>query len=97
MSVTIQDVEYVANLARLSFSKEEKERMTTQLNSILEYMDQLNALDTSGVEPLSHVIELKNVFRPDEHTEGVDRDAALQNSPARSEEFFKVPKVIGDR
>jgi aspartyl-tRNA(Asn)/glutamyl-tRNA(Gln) amidotransferase subunit C len=97
VSVTIRDVEYVANLARLSFSQEEKERLTTQLNSILEYMDQLNALDTSSVEPLSHVIELKNVFREDVQTDGVSREAALQNSPAHSDKFFKVPKVIGDR
>ena len=97
MAVTIKDVEHVAHLARLSFSDEEKARLTTQLNSILEYMDQLNALDTSNVEPLSHVIELQNVFRPDVQRTGVSRDDALQNAPARSDEFFKVPKVIGDR
>jgi aspartyl-tRNA(Asn)/glutamyl-tRNA(Gln) amidotransferase subunit C len=97
VSVTIKDVEHVAHLARLSFSEEEKARLTTQLNSILEYMDQLNALDTSNVEPLSHVIELQNVFRPDRQVPGVSRDTALQNAPAHSDEFFKVPKVIGDR
>lgn len=97
MSVTIKDVEHVAHLARLSFSDEEKARLTTQLNSILEYMDQLNALDTSSVEPLSHVIELQNVFRPDVHVPGIGRENALQNAPAHSDEFFTVPKVIGER
>jgi aspartyl-tRNA(Asn)/glutamyl-tRNA(Gln) amidotransferase subunit C len=97
MSVTIKDVEHVAHLARLSFSEEEKARLTTQLNSILEYMDQLNALDTSAVEPLSHVIELQNVLRPDVQTPGVTREDALRNAPSHSDEFFKVPKVIGER
>jgi aspartyl-tRNA(Asn)/glutamyl-tRNA(Gln) amidotransferase subunit C len=97
MSVTIKDVEHVAHLARLTFSEEEKVRLTSQLNNILEYMDQLNALDTSAVEPLSHVIELQNVFRPDVQTPGVTREEALHNAPAHSAEFFKVPKVIGER
>ncbi len=97
MPVTIHDVEHVAHLARLSFTEEEKVRLTTQLNSILEYMDELNGVDTSDVEPLSHVIELQNVFRRDVCTEGVQREEALQNAPAHTEEFFKVPKVISDR
>lgn len=97
MPVTIKDVEHVAHLARLSFTDEEKVRLTTQLNSILEYMDELNGVDTSAVEPLSHVIELQNVFRQDVRTEGARREEALQNAPAHSEEFFKVPKVINDR
>jgi aspartyl-tRNA(Asn)/glutamyl-tRNA(Gln) amidotransferase subunit C len=97
MSVTLKDVEHVASLARLSFSDEEKERLTGQLNTILAYMDQLNSLDTSGVEPLSHVIELNNVFREDIGTPSVTQEEALQNAPSRSDRFFKVPKVIGDR
>jgi aspartyl-tRNA(Asn)/glutamyl-tRNA(Gln) amidotransferase subunit C len=95
--VTIQDVEHVAHLARLSFSEEEKVRLTTELNSILEYMNELNSIDTSAVEPLSHVIELQNVFREDVRTPGADREDALKNAPSHSEEFFKVPKVISDR
>ena len=97
MSVTIQDVEHVAMLARLSFSEEEKRRMTDELNEILQYMDQLNTLDTTGVEPLSHVIELSNVLRNDELKPGLPRDRALLNAPAKTDKFFKVPKVIGDR
>jgi len=97
MSVTMKDVEHVAMLARLSFSDEEKKRLTAELNEILQYMEQLNSLDTSGVEPLSHVIELSNVFRKDELRPGLPREDALRNAPAKSDKFFKVPKVIGDR
>jgi aspartyl-tRNA(Asn)/glutamyl-tRNA(Gln) amidotransferase subunit C len=95
--VTLKDVEHVAHLARLSFSDEEKARLMIQLNSILDYMDELNAIDTSGVEPLSHVIELQNVFRKDVCTPGVSREEALRNAPSHSDAFFNVPKVIGDR
>lgn len=97
MAVTRADVEYVATLARLSFSEVEKEKLTEQLNEILHYMEQLNALDTSTVEPLAHVIALSNVFRPDSPVESIPREEALRNAPARTDAFFKVPKVIGDR
>jgi aspartyl-tRNA(Asn)/glutamyl-tRNA(Gln) amidotransferase subunit C len=97
MSVTIKDVEHVAALARLSFTEEEKQKLTAQLNGILSYMEQLNTLDTSNVEPLSHVIELQNVFREDVLRPSLPREEALKNAPAHTEEFFKVPKVIGDR
>jgi len=97
VSVTLKDVEHVAALARLSFSDDEKVKLTRQLNDILHYMEQLNKLDTSDVEPLSHVIELKNVFREDAVKPGLDREEALKNAPARTDKFFKVPKVLGDR
>jgi aspartyl-tRNA(Asn)/glutamyl-tRNA(Gln) amidotransferase subunit C len=97
MSVTIKDVEHVASLARLSFSEEEKKKLTSQLNEILEYMEQLNQLDTTNVEPLSHVIELSNVFREDELKPTLTREEALRNAPAKTEKFFRVPKVIGER
>jgi aspartyl-tRNA(Asn)/glutamyl-tRNA(Gln) amidotransferase subunit C len=97
MPITIKDVEHVATLARLSFPEDEKRRLTSQLNNILTYMEQLNALDTLDVEPLSHVIELNNVFRKDELRPGLTRREALKNAPTASEKFFRVPKVIGDR
>lgn len=97
MSVTLKDVEHVASLARLSFTEEEKQKLTAQLNEILQYMEQLNTLDTSKVEPLSHVIQLSNVFRKDTLKPSLTREEALTNSPAKTEKFFKVPKVIGDR
>jgi len=97
MPVTIKDVEHIARLARLEFSEEEKQKFTHQLNQILAYMEQLNKLDTSAVEPLSHVIELSNVFRPDEVKPGLTPEEALKNAPAKTDKFFKVPKVIGER
>jgi aspartyl-tRNA(Asn)/glutamyl-tRNA(Gln) amidotransferase subunit C len=97
MAVTVGDVDHIAKLARLEFSPEEKERFTHQLNTILTYMEQLNRIDTSNVEPLAHVLELSNVFREDIVRPGLDHEKALQNAPAKTDEFFKVPKVIGDR
>ncbi|MBI4535944.1 MAG: Asp-tRNA(Asn)/Glu-tRNA(Gln) amidotransferase subunit GatC [Ignavibacteriae bacterium] len=97
MSVTVKEVEYIASLARLSFSEEEKEKLTHQLNDILNYMEQLNTLDTSDVEPLAQVIESNNVLREDTVRSGLTREDALRNAPARTEKFFKVPKVIGER
>jgi len=93
----VKDVEHVASLARLSFSGDEKKRLTTELNSILEYMEQLNELDTVNVQPLEHVVDVPPDVRPDEHVAGLTREEALQNAPARTEQFFRVPKVIGDR
>jgi aspartyl-tRNA(Asn)/glutamyl-tRNA(Gln) amidotransferase subunit C len=97
MAITIKDVEHIAELAKLEFTDAEKEKFTHQLNKILEYMEQLNSLDTTGVEPLSHVIELSNVLRADEVKPGVSTDEALKNAPAKNERFFKVPKVIGEK
>ena len=97
MSVTLKDVDHIAKLARLEFSDEEKEKLTHQLNSILVYMEQLNKLDTDKVEPLSHVIDLDNVLREDVVKPGLSVEEALKNAPSKTESFFKVPKVIGDR
>ncbi len=97
MAVTITDVEHVAALARLSFTAAEKAVLTGELNEILVYMEQLNGLDTSAVEPLSQVIELEDVFRPDVLKPSCPQEEILKNAPAHTEKFFKVPKVIGDR
>ena len=97
MAVTREDVEHIAALAKLEFTDAEKEKFTHQMNQILEYMDKLNSLDTSNVEPLSHVIELSNVFRPDEVKAGVQTEEALKNAPEKNEQFFKVPKVINEK
>ena len=94
MSVTIKDVEHIAKLAKLEFSDEEKEKFTHQFNDILKYIEQLNSLDTSNVEPLSHVIELQNVFREDSVRPSIPTEEALKNAPDKTEEHFKVPKVI---
>ncbi|MEI7906894.1 MAG: Asp-tRNA(Asn)/Glu-tRNA(Gln) amidotransferase subunit GatC [Bacteroidota bacterium] len=95
MSVTIKDVEHIAKLAKLEFSDAEKEKFTHQFNDILKYMEQLNSVDTTGVEPLAQVIELKNVFRDDTVKPSTPTEEALKNAPASSDVHFKVPKVIG--
>jgi aspartyl-tRNA(Asn)/glutamyl-tRNA(Gln) amidotransferase subunit C len=97
MSVTLADVDYVAALAKLSFSADEKMRLTGELNRILEYMDQLRTLDTAGVEPLEQVTQLETILREDRPRPGLSREAALANAPSRKEGFFGVPKTIGDR
>jgi aspartyl-tRNA(Asn)/glutamyl-tRNA(Gln) amidotransferase subunit C len=94
MALTRDDVLHVANLARLSLLPEEIELFTRQLNDILTYISKLEELDTTGVEPLAHVIPVFNVFREDVAREGLDRDAALSNAPAREEGAFVVPRVI---
>lgn len=95
MSVTTKDVEHIAELARLEFTPQEKEKFTHQLNEILQYMEKLNELDTSDVEPLSHVIELSNVFREDVVIPSIPTEDALKNAPATKDSLFRVPKVIG--
>ena len=97
MSVSEQDVEHVASLARLSFSPQEKRKLAEELNDILRYMEQLNKLDTTHIEPLSQVVELSNVLRNDVLKPSLPRRSVLQNAPAKTEQFFKVPKVIGER
>ncbi|MDD5687046.1 MAG: Asp-tRNA(Asn)/Glu-tRNA(Gln) amidotransferase subunit GatC [Elusimicrobia bacterium] len=94
MKITIKDVEYVAKLARLLLTEEEKMQYTKQLNAILEYMDELNKLDTSNVLPTSHAIEMKNVFREDEAKKSEEADDIINNAPEREDRFFKVKKVI---
>ena len=94
MSVSLKDVEKIADLARLYIPEEEKEEYTRQLNIILKYMEQLNKVDTSNVEPLSHPFELTNVFRDDDVQPSLPVDEALRNAPEKSGNYFKVPKVI---
>jgi aspartyl-tRNA(Asn)/glutamyl-tRNA(Gln) amidotransferase subunit C len=95
MSVTLQDVDKIARLARLEFHDEEKETITHQMNDILTHIEKLNELDTSMVEPLSHVIELSNVFREDVVKPSLPPEEALRNAPSSVDTFFTVPKVIG--
>lgn len=94
MSVTRKDVEYIAKLARLEFSEKELDDYTSQLNQILEYVEKLNELDTDNVEPLSHPVENEDTLRKDKVKKSVSREDALKNSPDRTDEFFRVPKII---
>lgn len=94
MEITIKDVEYVARLARLKLTHDEKEKYARQLGDILNYINKLNELDTSKVEPTSHVISLSNVFREDKVRESLPAEEILSNAPQKSRGFFRVKKVI---
>ena len=96
MKITKEEVEYVAHLARLDFSEEEKVKFTSQLNDILMYMDKLNEVDTAGIEPMSHAIALQNVFRGDtvKDKDSLSHELSLSNAPEARGPFFRVPKVI---
>jgi len=94
MPVSREDVRHVAQLARLDFSEEEEGQMAEELSQILDYVDKLNELDTAGVPPMSHVLDITNVFRPDEVEERIDRGQALEPAPEADDEYFQVPKVI---
>lgn len=94
MSITIKDVEHVANLARLELSDAEKEQFAGQLNAILKYAEKLNELDTDGVEPTSHVLSLANVMREDETRPSWPIEKVLLNAPEEEDGQFKVPAVL---
>lgn len=94
MKITRKEVEHVARLARLELKEEEIEQFTRQLSDILSYVEKLNELDTKEVEPTSHVLPVKNVLRDDETSSSIERRRVLVNAPDRTEEFFRVPKVI---
>jgi aspartyl-tRNA(Asn)/glutamyl-tRNA(Gln) amidotransferase subunit C len=94
MSLSIADVAKVAILARLRLSPDELETFTGQLNSIVDYVAQLQELDTAGVEPLAHGIELRNVFRDDVRGPALEREQALANAPKRNQGSFLVPAVL---
>lgn len=94
MKITIDEVKYVAGLARLELQAEEAEAMAGQLDQILSYVDKLNELDTSQVEPTTHAISITNAFREDELRESLSQGKALANGPRQNGESFVVPKVI---
>jgi aspartyl-tRNA(Asn)/glutamyl-tRNA(Gln) amidotransferase subunit C len=94
MSIGPERVENIANLARLSISDEEKELFGNQLSRILGHIEKLGELQTDDVEPTSHVIDLANVARDDNVRESLSADQALSNTPGRSGDFYRVPKII---
>ena len=94
MIVNTDMVDYIAELSRLELQSGEKQAMTAQLEQIIAYMDVLNRLDTTGVEPMSHVFPVKNVLREDEVKPSQDRGELLAGSPAGDKEAFLVPKAV---
>ena len=91
MAISGEDVLHVADLARLGLSGEEIERFGEQLNAILEAVGKVSELDLSGVEPMSHPLELVNVWAEDEPRPSLSLDEALANAPERDGDFFRVP------
>ncbi|MFN4260761.1 MAG: Asp-tRNA(Asn)/Glu-tRNA(Gln) amidotransferase subunit GatC [Gemmataceae bacterium] len=94
MSLTAEQVRWVAHLARLELSAGELEMMTRQLGAILDYVNQLRQVATAAVEPLAHPLPIQNVFRADEPAPSLSVDAALANAPRRQGDFYSVPAVL---
>lgn len=92
--ISDETMEYVGILAKLELSDEEKEQAKKDMGSMLDYIDKLNELDTTGVEPMSHVFPVNNVFREDVVTNGDDRDNILANAPEEKDGAFVVPKTF---
>ena len=88
------DIEKVAKLARLTLSEEEKRRFESQLDQILAHIEQLNRVDTTGVEPTSHAIPIHNAFREDEIKPSFPKDEVMGIAPAEEDGHFKVPRII---
>jgi aspartyl-tRNA(Asn)/glutamyl-tRNA(Gln) amidotransferase subunit C len=94
MSVTIEDVKYMANLARLQLSDEEAAGLVKDMNDILGYMELLGQVDTSDIPPLEHVADTEAGFRPDMAQPPLDHEVALKNAPDADSDYFRVPRVI---
>lgn len=92
--ISDETIEYVGILAKLELSGEEKEQAKTDMGKMLDYIDKLNELDTDGVEPLSHVFPINNVFREDVVTNGDMREEILKNAPAEKDGAFIVPRTV---
>jgi len=97
MSISREEVQKVSLLARLLPDEEELERLTGQLGAILEYMELLDEVDVAEVEPMAHPHDVTNAFRADEVRPSLDREAALAGAPARDDECYRVPAVLGEQ
>ena len=96
MSLTRGDVEKVSLLGRLLLTESELDTMTTQLTRVVGYVEQLSEVNTDGIEPMAHAVEMHNIFRDDALRESLPRDAALANAPKRDSECYRVPAVLGE-
>jgi len=94
MSISLENVEHVAKLARLQLSDEEKEKFLGQLNAILEYADKLNELNTDDVAPTTHVLPIFNVMREDEVRPSLPLEQVMANAPEEEDGHFRVPAVL---
>ncbi len=89
------DVKYVANLAKIKLTSEEADKLQLQLENILAFFKELEGLNTENVQPLSHVLDVKNVFREDVPKESINKKEILELAPEKNDDFIKVPKVVG--
>jgi aspartyl-tRNA(Asn)/glutamyl-tRNA(Gln) amidotransferase subunit C len=94
MKISKDTVEYVANLAKLDLSEEEKNRLMLDMERIISFFDKISNLDTSEISPTDHVIPVKNVFRDDKACNSYDREEMLKNAPSKEKGYFKVPRII---
>ena len=94
MSITTDDIEYVLKLARLRLTEEEKQKLIKQMGDVIGFVDKLNEIDTTGIEPTAHVLPIHNVFREDIVQQSFDRDKILQNASSKKDGCFLVPKVV---
>lgn len=94
MSLDRSDIEKLALLARINISEDESQQVTDRIGAVLELVDQLQAQDTEGVEPMAHPMDAIQILRPDEVTETNDRENLMSNAPAQEEGLFLVPRVI---
>lgn len=92
--ITMDEVKYVANLARLAITEEEAETLTNELDAIISFAEQLNELDTENVEPTSHVLDMKNIFREDVAKPGLPVEEVVKNAPDHENGQIKVPAII---
>jgi len=94
--VSREEVEHVAQLARMALTSQDLERVGTELNRILEHFNRLQELDTEDVAPTSHAIPMTNVFREDQVGESLSVEDVVENAPERSDDFFRVPRIVED-
>lgn len=90
-----ETIEYIGILAKLELSAEEKEKAKQDMARMIEYIDKLKELDTTGIEPVSHIVKQQNVFREDVVTNGDEHEKTLKNAPEEKNDMFKVPKILG--
>jgi len=95
MAITRADIEKVSLLARLQLTEDEIESLTSELGQIVAYVDQLSEVDTEGVAPMAHAVEVSNVFSSDEVKPSLPREKALANAPSHNERGYLVPPVLG--
>lgn len=94
MTISIEELEYIAKLARIELDKNDRERFNEKLSSVITYIEKIKGIDLENVEPTYSPIPLNNVFREDERKPSLDRESLLMNAPKKREGYFQVPKMV---